>query len=170
MPDKETGAFSAPWVLRRARASDAPALAQLCSGSMGYAAGEGQVRRRLEGLLPDDSQLLLVAEAQGRVVGYLHAQSYQVLYAPAMKNILGLAVLPQWRRRGIASALLTAAEEWARGTGAEAVRLCSGEERAGAHAFYRARGYRCDKRQLNFKKQLPACPREEDDKEESRYG
>lgn len=73
---------------------------------------------------------------------------------------------PEVRRRGIASALLAAAQ----GRGDGAVRLCSGEGRTGAHAFYRANGYVCDKRQLNFKKQLPACPREEDIKEESRYG
>ena len=141
-----------PLSVRPAGISDAAAIAALCSESMGYPAPEQEVRGRLQALLQDGAQCILVAEAGGETIGYIHACDYQVLYAPAMKNILGLAVSPAFRRRGAASALLAAVEDWARQTGAEAIRLVSGESRTGAHAFYRSQGYTGEKRQLNFKK------------------
>lgn len=149
-PAGQAGSF----IVRRAALSDANAIARLCSESMGYPSSPEEVGERLQALLPEQGQCMLVAEAGGKVVGCLHACDYQVLYAPPMKNILALAVLPDCRRRGIAAALMEEMERWAKETGARAVRLVSGESRAGAHAFYRAQGYTGEKRQLNFKKNL----------------
>lgn len=79
---------------------------------------------------------------------------YDLLYAPHYKNIMGIAVSPKYRRQGVGSSLLSAVEQWASETGAEAVRLCSGEERKGAHEFYKSLGYVNSKKQLNFSKKL----------------
>ena len=47
-----------------------------------------------------------------------------------MVNVLALAVDSGCRRQGIGRALLAAGEQWAKSTGAAAVRLVSGETRA----------------------------------------
>ncbi len=51
---------------------------------------------------------------------------------------------------------MDAAEDWARRGGALTVRLRSGAPRTGAHAFYRALGYREGKAALGFEKDLGA--------------
>ena len=86
------------------------------------------------------------------MVGYIHANSYDLIYAPHMKNIMGIAVLSSHKRYGIGRALLQQVEKWAQSSGATGVRLVSGITRADAHAFYHSCGYTGDKEQLNLKK------------------
>ena len=140
--------------IREARAEDAQALARLNREEMGYGYPVDKTKEKLAMLLESGKDKILVAELDGTVAGYVHLNDYDVLYADHMKNIMGIAVSSSCRRRGIGRKLLAAAEDWARETGAKAVRLVSGEGRTGAHAFYRSLGYRGDKKQLNLKKQL----------------
>ncbi|QMW22165.1 GNAT family N-acetyltransferase [Sandaracinobacteroides saxicola] len=76
----------------------------------------------LERLLARDSFVALVAEAEGTVVGGLVA--YELLKAEAETSefyIYDLAVAADWRRRGVARALLRAMGEIAAARGASAV-------------------------------------------------
>lgn len=100
--------------------------------------------------------LLVVAEVEGKqeLVGYVHAQDYEVLYASPMKDILGIAVHPDYQHQGIGSSLLAWIEQWASSQDACMIRLVSSEARVKAHAFYEANGYLREKRQLNFKKMI----------------
>lgn len=141
-------------LIRDARLEDASALARLNRASMGYDYPEDQTAERLAALLKDGRNKILIAELDGRAVGYLHLVDYELLYADPMANIMGIAVDPDFRRMGIGAALLAAGEDWARTQGASAVRLVSGETRTGAHAFYRALGYEGSKMQVNMKKTL----------------
>lgn len=141
-------------LIRDAVSGDAAALTRLNQIAMGYDYPEEKTAGKLEKLLNSGRDKILVAELDGQVVGYLHLVDYDVLYADHMKNIMGIAVDPERRRMGIGSALLEAGEAWAKATGADGVRLVSGESRVGAHAFYRSLGYAGNKMQLNLKKQL----------------
>ncbi len=141
-------------ILRNAMVSDAQALAKLNREEMGYDFPVEETGKKLQASLENPEKKILVAEIQGRVVGYVHLESYDVLYAPHMKNVMGIAVAGEFRRQGVGKALLTAGETWARETGAVAVRLVSGDARKGAHAFYQSLGYTGNKLQRNFKKML----------------
>lgn len=141
-------------ILRDAMVSDARALAKLNREEMGYDFPVEETGKKLQASLENPEKKILVAEIQGRVVGYVHLESYDVLYAPHMKNVMGIAVAGEFRRQGVGKALLTAGETWARETGAVAVRLVSGDARKGAHAFYQSLGYTGNKLQRNFKKML----------------
>lgn len=141
-------------ILRDAMVSDARALAKLNREEMGYDFPVEETGKKLQASLENPEKKILVAEIQGRVVGYVHLESYDVLYAPHMKNVMGIAVAREFRRQGVGKALLTAGEAWARETGAVAVRLVSGDARKGAHAFYQSLGYTGNKLQRNFKKML----------------
>ncbi|MCI9192306.1 GNAT family N-acetyltransferase [Acutalibacter muris] len=138
--------------IRDAAITDASALYRLNCVSMGYDHPEEKTAAQLEKLLDSGRDKLLVAEIDGQVVGYLHLVDYELLYAGPLKNVMGIAVDPEHRRMGIGKALLEAGEKWARESGAEGIRLVSGESRVGAHAFYRALGYEGSKMQLNLKK------------------
>ena len=141
-------------ILRNAMVSDAQALAKLNREEMGYDFPVEETGKKLQASLENPEKKILVAEIQGRVVGYVHLESYDVLYAPHMKNVMGIAVAGEFRRQGVGKALLTAGETWARETGAVAVRLVSGDARKDAHAFYQSLGYTGNKLQRNFKKML----------------
>lgn len=138
--------------IRRAVIEDAEAIYRLNQIGLGYDYPIEKTRVKLEKALSDPAQLVLVAECDGAVAGCIHLQDYDTLYFEPMKNILGLAVLPEYRRQGIATALLKAADQWAEETGAAGIRLVSGVSREGAHACYRRNGYQETHLQKNLRK------------------
>ena len=140
------------YIIRRCEAADAAGIWMLNRDEMGYAFSLEETRENLQRLLGRNSDRIFVAVSAGAVVGYVHACDYDLIYAPPMKNILGIAVSARHKCRGIGRALLAAVEDWARETGAAGVRLVSGKTRMGAHAFYHRCGYAGDKEQLNLKK------------------
>lgn len=142
------------FIIRECKISDCRAICRLNRCRLGYDFPPEETMKKLKKRLADPSQKIFAAEAGGRVAGYIHARDYDVLYAPHMKNILGIAVAREYHRQGIGRALLTAVEDWAANTGAAGVRLVSGERRSGAHLFYTRCGYASDKMQINFKKML----------------
>lgn len=119
---------------------------------MGYEYPVDKTKNKLERLLKSDKDKIFVATVQSIVVGYIHASDYDTIYAPHMKNIMGIAVSNAYKKQGIGKAMLKEVEKWAKETGASGIRLVSGSSRTGAHEFYRRCGYDGGKQQLNFKK------------------
>ena len=136
--------------IRDALKEDAAAIAALCINELGYQTSGEQVKEKLTALLKNSQDRIFVAAVDGQVVGFIHAASYETLYFPPLKNLLGLAVAADYRHRGVGSALLDAVEAWAKETGASGVRLNSGSTRADAHQFYRKHGYGTEKQQLRL--------------------
>lgn len=141
-------------IIREASLSDAEAIWMLNYTEMGYPFPLEATIDKLERLLVRSSDKIYVATVDGAVVGYVHANDYDVIYAPHMKNIMGIAVAHEHKHKGIGKSLLQQVELWAADTGATGVRLVSGAGRTGAHEFYRHCGYTGDKEQLNLKKKL----------------
>ena len=142
--------------LRPARQEDAAALQRLNADMLGYDYSLSDTQEQLHRLLAMPQHLIVVAEAEGKqeLVGYVHAQDYEVLYSSPMKDILGIAVHPDYQHQGIGSSLLAWIEQWASSQNACMIRLVSSEARVKAHAFYEANGYLREKHQLNFKKMI----------------
>lgn len=138
--------------IRQCGIVDADAIYELDTKEMGYDYPRDKTEEKLKRLLKSDKDKIFVAVIDNTVVGYVHANDYDVIYAPHMKNIMGIAVLSSFKQKGIGRALLSAVEDWAKKDGAYGVRLVSGAARTGAHAFYRHCGYGGDKQQINFKK------------------
>ena len=103
-------------------------------------------------LLSSETDKIYVAVSDNTIVGYAHANDYDLTYAPHMKNIMGIAVSHDYKRKGIGRALLQQVEYWARETGASGIRLESGATRVDAHDFYRCCGFEGNKEQINLKK------------------
>lgn len=140
--------------IRQGEITDAEAIHELNAREMGYHYPKDKTEEKLRQVLRSSRDRIFVALADHRVVGYVHANDYDVIYAPHMKNIMGIAVSGSLRKKGIGRALLAAVEKWAQETGAEGVRLVSGASRTGAHEFYRRCGYGTEMQQINFKKML----------------
>lgn len=139
-------------IFREARVQDAEQLSVINRDALGYDYSPALTENKLRKLTESHTDKIFVAVADGLVVGYIHSADYDVIYADRMKNIMGLAVLSEYRKCGIGRALLEKAEKWARETNAVGIRLCSGSQRTDAHKFYEHCGYVISKEQKNFKK------------------
>lgn len=138
--------------IRRCEITDTKAIHELNARELGYNYSEDKTRDNLAKLLESSRDRIYVAQINGNVVGYVHANDYDLIYASHMKNIMGIAVSNSFQKMGIGKALLTAVEHWAKNSGACGVRLVSGAARTDAHRFYHQCGYTGDKKQINLKK------------------
>ena len=139
--------------VRKAELQDSNAICEISCAAMGYDCAAELVWNRLCSM-DVNRETAYVAELDGTVVGFIHAETYKLLYCEAMVNVLGIAVASQYRRHGVGKALLNQVENWAKSMGINTVRLASGAARKDAHCFYDVLGYRDRKEQIRFIKTL----------------
>ncbi len=108
---------------------------------LGYPVDEAGIARRLERYGGTDSHLLLVAERDGEIVGWVHALERPLLQEPLHVEIGGLVVAEGERGSGIGTVLVDAVDEWARAGGYHGMWLHSRIERPEAHGFYPGLGF-----------------------------
>jgi predicted N-acetyltransferase YhbS len=127
---------------------------QLSRESLGFDYDEEKTLDSLKKILSDIRAVVLVAESNKSVLGYIHASLYQCTYSDLYANNQSLAVDNGCKRMGIGKKLLYAAEKWARGSGCRGIRLDSNIQRLDAHRFYEACGYTNWKDYKNFRKRF----------------
>lgn len=142
-----------PLRIRPARQDDAADIARLTL-QLGYEVEQDGLAQRLSRVLASPDQGVMVADADGGVVGWVHTMVWEYLEAEAFVVIGGLVVDESRRKAGIGRALMEAAEEWARARGHSVVRLWSSLARTEAHRFYERIGYTNIKTQYSFVKAL----------------
>ena len=140
------------FIIRELMLNDSDGIYRLNTDEMGYEFSLDETKEKLLKLINSESDKIFVAVIGDEVIGYVHANDYDLIYAPHMKNIMGIAVAEKYKRNGIGKALLSEVEKWAKETGAKGVRLVSGATRTGAHKFYHRCGYSGDKAQVNMSK------------------
>ncbi|HER7286650.1 TPA: GNAT family N-acetyltransferase [Streptococcus pyogenes] len=143
-------------MLRPLSKTDCPSLKEINDKALGYCVSLDLVESQFERLIEDCHHYFLAYADKDtdQLLGYVHAERYETLYASDGLNLLGLAVLPAYQRRGIGSALLRALESQAKQESIAFIRLNSASHRKEAHAFYRNIDYADDKTQLRFIKNL----------------
>jgi GNAT superfamily N-acetyltransferase len=147
---------------RRARRADLPRLLALLADDVlgrnreAAASADPAYAAAFAAIDADPNQQLLVAEADGTVVGML-----QVTFIPGLSrqgswraNVEAVRVAAELRGRGIGSQLMAQAEQLARERGCRLVQLTSDLQRADAHRFYTRLGYSAS--HAGFKKPLVA--------------
>jgi GNAT superfamily N-acetyltransferase len=127
--------------IRSIRETDAPAAARLL-GELGYPAGPDALRERIRRFLGLPSETVLVAEAEGRVLGLIALHRTERFHEsrPSLR-IVALCVTEAARGRGVGRALVRQAEALALREGCAEIEVSSNARRAPAHAFYDALGY-----------------------------
>lgn len=123
----------------RVRAAGPGDLAALLALENAVFAGDRMSRRSLRRLLASPSALTLVGEQDGRMAGYALVLFRRHAMAA---RLYSLAVDPEFSGRGVASALLDAAEAAAWRRESLVLRLEVHVDNAPAIALYRKRGYR----------------------------
>lgn len=140
-------------IIRNARIDDAEGICKICCDDLGYNCMPDLIKERISQLDLSREQVY-VAEYCSRVVGYVHVADFKPLYFDSLANLLGLAVAEDYRRQGVASALIKQVEIWAKSKNLKMIRLNSAGVRKEAHAFYRAMGFDNEKEQIRFLKKL----------------
>jgi predicted N-acetyltransferase YhbS len=128
-------------VVRDATRADAERIAELLA-QLGYPSTAGQVTRRLGALARLESNVVLVAEDDARVVGLVTGVTRDVIHRDEpFCRIASMIVDEEWRERGVGRRLVDAIEQWARDRGCSVIEVSSGVQRLGAHRFYEGLGY-----------------------------
>jgi ribosomal protein S18 acetylase RimI-like enzyme len=96
---------------------------------------------RIAQYLAAPNHALLVAIANGEVVGQARGVLHWQPDEPPDLYIDNLGVTPSFKRRGVATRLVGALIEWGRARGAEAVWVATETDNQEAHAFYAAFGF-----------------------------
>ncbi len=138
-------------VPRPATLADAPAIAAL-TAELGYAADLAATRRRLEQLLAASHELVLVAECDGILAGWIQVHTSTALEAGLQAEIVGLVVARGHRRVGAGRGLVRAAEDWAAARGAPVLVVRSNVRREESHRFYLSLGFTHSKTQAVYQK------------------
>jgi ribosomal protein S18 acetylase RimI-like enzyme len=146
------------WILRKAQLTDYESLCALWAETQLvhvkalpdiFAETQGPERscEAWRAMLDDPDAAVLVAEDDGRVVGYIQATVQDApplpIFVPRrFGKVNDLGVTAAHRRQGIGRALLRATEQWASARGATSIELSVWDLNTGARALYEALDYR----------------------------
>jgi GNAT superfamily N-acetyltransferase len=135
-------------------ASDVEDAARLAT-QLGYPSTAEQVARRFQAIEANrDSHVAVAVDETGTVVGWIHVFGNRLLESEPDAEIGGLVVDESVRGHGVGTALVAAAETWARDRGYPVISVRSNVVRQEAHAFYQERGYAVVKTQVKFRKTI----------------
>lgn len=128
--------------IRPAAPGDAATLSRLLD-QLGHPAKAEEIPERIEKIHASPGTMVLVAETEdGTPLGVVTVHLFQCIHSSEPTAWLTtLVVEEEARGRGVGSALVARAEEWAIRHGAGRISLTSALHRKRAHEFYRARDY-----------------------------
>jgi ribosomal protein S18 acetylase RimI-like enzyme len=132
------------WMIRSANSADAAAVLSLWNAT-DVPPGVSDTAEGLAALLATDRHALLIAESERRVVGSLIAG-----WDGWRGSFYRLAVHPERRREGIATALLREGERRLRKRGALRLTAIVAEDEPLALEFWRALGYQRQPNRVRF--------------------
>jgi len=122
-------------LLRSYRPSDLETLYQIDRACFPPAVSYS--RQELSEFITDQKSETWVADEDGKIVGFLVADRRRALVI----HIITIDVVAEWRRRGVGTLLMDAAESAARGQGSRLVYLETSAQNVPAQRFYLQRGY-----------------------------
>jgi ribosomal protein S18 acetylase RimI-like enzyme len=140
------------WRIRSAVAGDFPSVLELWAVAAGPT-GLAETTERLAALVRTDREALLVAEAEGLLVGALIAA-----WDGWRGSFYRLAVRADWRRRGLAMALVREGERRLGERGAVRLTAIVADDDLVAISFWSALGYRRQPRRARFIRHLAEGP------------
>jgi ribosomal-protein-alanine N-acetyltransferase len=121
--------------LRPFRPDDLPTLYKIDQAC--FVPGISYTRAELTAFIGHRQAQTWVAEEASEITGFLIAQREP----RRILHIVTIDVLPAWRRRGVGSLLMDAAEQWAIDHGLRMIGLETAEDNLAAQKFYARRGY-----------------------------
>lgn len=140
-------------IYRIASTKDSSEIARL-SGQLGYNVEETQVIERLNKILVQKDNIVVVAEFKDKLIGWIHAHGRYLIESPPYIEIGGLIVDSNFRGLKIGKILVEKCEEWSKLSGFKEIRVRTNETRFETLNFYKKIGFENIKSQKVFKKEL----------------
>jgi len=134
------------WIIRECRAEEGDAVLQMwreTGASPSVTDSVADIRRSIV----NSPARFSVAEAGGKLIGSVIGS-----FDGWRANFYRLAIVPTYRRRGLARALVTEIETWLIQHGAKKIGALVENDRPGSMAFWQAAGYRPDPRMIRYVK------------------
>lgn len=143
-------------MIRKIKVEDAQVLKDIYEAELGHKTTAEHLNQRIQELGEHEHYYIRVFEDEKthQVLGFIQAEKYNLLYGGNGWNVIAMAVTRGAQRNGVGKALLVSLEDYAKEMDYTFVRLNSNILRTDAHAFYKHLGYRCDKSQKRFIKNL----------------
>jgi GNAT superfamily N-acetyltransferase len=135
-------------VTRESQASDHYSIAILLH-QLGYEATPALILEKLQFLTASPTDKIFVATVLDKVVGSISLHALPLFHAAGyLGRITSMVVDEHYRRDGIGTALITAAENWFQTVGCVKLEVTSGDHRPDAHRFYAKHGFLRDGQRL----------------------
>lgn len=134
------------WIVRESRPEEAESVLQMwreAGASPSVTDSVDDIRRAIL----NSPARFLVAETEGKLIGSVIGS-----FDGWRANFYRLTVVPAYRRRGLARALVSAIETWLLEQGAKKIGALVENDRPGSMAFWQAVGYRPDPRIIHYVK------------------
>jgi GNAT superfamily N-acetyltransferase len=139
--------------IRPAVLSDAREIARL-NGELGYSACSSSAQTNLQSIISSENHAIIVCEeCADQVLGWIVVEKRVSLETGETAEISGLVVDPGARRKGIGTALVLAAEQWAQENELYKIVVRSNAARVESHPFYEKLVYVRRKTQHCYSKQ-----------------
>ena len=127
-------------IIRPATPDDAPVLADLNRAFNNSNVPAANIAAQLRA--STSSEIVLIAQINGQPAGFTCVQiSASICYPSPWAELTECYVVPKYRRRGLATALVREAERQARLRGATEIVLLTGVRNTAGQALYSALGY-----------------------------
>jgi ribosomal protein S18 acetylase RimI-like enzyme len=155
-----------PFTVREANRKDVPAVAALWQEMMDFHRAfddrfqfapnvKREVERHLVATIRSHGARIFVAEAQGRVVGYILGEVHirKPIYPPGTYGFISdISVTAEWRKQGVGRALVEALMGWLKRSGVTAVELFVAEANPISQEFWERVGFKQYLRLLRYDK------------------
>ena len=127
--------------IRPAEMTDASGIVHVMA-ELGYPSTSEEMAERLVRVQSAPSDLVLVADRQGDIVGLLSIHLIPMLHANGTTGrVTAFVVSDDHRGKGIGSGLMRAAQDWAWSNNCRKLEVTPGPERTRAHEFYERMGF-----------------------------
>lgn len=113
-----------------------------------------QLEDKILDVLSRDNEKIFIAVSDGEVIGYIYANTYDVLYQKPIANVVTFVLNMNKKHNGVGKTLIDAVENWAKDKGLKEVRLVSDKNRTHAHSLFKKLGYNVDETDYEFKKSI----------------
>ena len=139
--------------IRECTINDSQALAELAA-RLGYPCTVEVARSRIGTYFGNPSRTVIVAEIDGKVIGWTSLDVVEHFYVESRVEISGFVVHKDFRSLGIGERLMDEVEKWVKTHGQSRLRLYTNSIRKDAHRFYERLGFEKRKESYVYEKSL----------------